>query len=158
MVRRRPGEAYKPQCLTSTVTFGGESVMNWGCFIKAGIRHICLCEWCMNQAIYQVVMEENLLPSALTLFPNSEDCFFQQDNASCHTAMAIKVWMEDQDQDTFSMKFQWVRDTVAWLRQTLGERHCGLASLFSSPEPHSKPLECNQKQDRWSQAIKLLSC
>ena len=29
----------------------------------------------------QVVLDENLLPSALTMFPNSEECFFQQDNA-----------------------------------------------------------------------------
>ena len=86
MVRRRPGEAYKPQCLAPTVIFGGGSVVIWGCFIKAGIRQICLCEGCMNQAKYKVVLGENLLPSTLTMFPNSEEWSFQQDNAPCHTA------------------------------------------------------------------------
>ncbi|MGH0177175.1 UNVERIFIED_CONTAM: hypothetical protein FKN15_074213 [Acipenser sinensis] len=34
MVRWRPGEAYKPQCLAPTVKCGGGSVMIWGCFSK----------------------------------------------------------------------------------------------------------------------------
>ena len=76
MVRLRPGEAYKPQCLAPTVKFGGGSVMIWGYFSKAGIGQICLCEGLMNQATYKVVLEEHLLPSALTMFPNSEDWFF----------------------------------------------------------------------------------
>uniref|UniRef100_A0AAY5L1N2 Transposase Tc1-like domain-containing protein n=1 Tax=Esox lucius TaxID=8010 RepID=A0AAY5L1N2_ESOLU len=70
MVRLRPGEAYKPQCLAPTVKFGGGLVMIWGCFSKAGIRKICLCEGGINQA--KVILEEHLLPSALTMFPNSE--------------------------------------------------------------------------------------
>ncbi|KAK1787084.1 hypothetical protein P4O66_017461, partial [Electrophorus voltai] len=44
----------------------------------------------MNQATYKTVLEENLLPSALTMFRNSDDCFFQQDNAPCDTARSIK--------------------------------------------------------------------
>ncbi len=45
----------------------------------------------MNQATNKVVLEENLLPSALTMFPNSDDCFFQQDNTPYHTARSINV-------------------------------------------------------------------
>src|SRR4029434_5342569 len=30
----------------------------------------------LNQAKYNVVLEENLPPFALTMFPNSEECFF----------------------------------------------------------------------------------
>ncbi len=59
MFRRRPREAYKPP----TVKFGGGSVMIWGCFSKAGIGHLRLCEGRMNQATHKVVLEENLLPS-----------------------------------------------------------------------------------------------
>ncbi|MBN3278114.1 MNX1 protein, partial [Polyodon spathula] len=40
MVRRRPGEACKPQCLAPTVKCGGGSVMIWGCFSKAGIGQL----------------------------------------------------------------------------------------------------------------------
>ncbi len=57
-------------------------------------------------AQYKVVLEENLLPSALTMFPNSEDWFFQQDNAPCHTARSIKVWMEDHQIKTLSWPAQ----------------------------------------------------
>ncbi|KAJ8389099.1 hypothetical protein AAFF_G00123050 [Aldrovandia affinis] len=106
MVRRRPGEACKPQCLAPTVKFGGGSVMIWGCFTKAGIGQICLCEGRMNQTTYKVILEENLLPSALKMFPKSEDWFFQQDNAPCHTARSIKVWMEDHQIKTLSWPAQ----------------------------------------------------
>jgi hypothetical protein len=72
----------------------GGSVMIWGCFSKAGIGQISLCEERINQATYKVNLEENFPPS-MTMFHNSEDWFFQQDNALCHTAKLIKVWMED---------------------------------------------------------------
>ena len=41
------------------------------------------------------VLEKNLLPFALIMFPNSEECFFQQDNDPCHTARSVKVWVKD---------------------------------------------------------------
>ncbi|KAL7890386.1 hypothetical protein AOLI_G00026440 [Acnodon oligacanthus] len=52
--RRRPGKAYKPQCLTPTVKFGGGSVMIWGRFSQAGIGQIRLCKGRMNQATYKI--------------------------------------------------------------------------------------------------------
>uniref|UniRef100_A0AAY5L5H5 Tc1-like transposase DDE domain-containing protein n=1 Tax=Esox lucius TaxID=8010 RepID=A0AAY5L5H5_ESOLU len=106
MVGWRPGEAYQPQYLAPTVKFGGGSVTIWGCFSKAGIGQICLCEGRMNQAKYKVILEEHLLPSALKMFPNSENWFFQQDNAPCHTARSIKVWMEDHQIKTLSWPAQ----------------------------------------------------
>ncbi len=60
------------------VKFGGESVMIW----------------------------KNLLSTAPTMFPNSEDCFFQQDNAPCHTARSVKVWREDHQFKTLSWSAQ----------------------------------------------------
>ena len=60
----------------------------------------------MNQATHKVILEEKLLPSALTMFPNSEDCFFQQDNAPWHTARSIKVWMKDHQIKTLSWPAQ----------------------------------------------------
>src|SRR4029434_9626483 len=46
--------------------------------------------------------EDNLLPSALTMSPNCEEWFFQQDNAPCHTARSVKVWMKDHQIRTLS--------------------------------------------------------
>jgi hypothetical protein len=51
LIHARPGEAYKPQCLAPTVKFGGGSVMIRGCFSKAGIGQICLCEGRMSSRI-----------------------------------------------------------------------------------------------------------
>ncbi len=71
--------AHKPQCLAPTVKFGRGSVMIWGCFIKAGFGHICLCERCVKQVTYQVevILEENFLHSVLTVvFTNYEVCIF----------------------------------------------------------------------------------
>lgn len=43
----------------------------------------------------RVVLKGILLPSALTMFPNSEDFFFQQNNVPWHTARSINMWIED---------------------------------------------------------------
>ena len=76
MARRRPGEAYKPQCLAPTVKFGGGLVMMiWGCFSKAGIGQICLCEGGMNQAKYKVILEENLLWKSLVCLATGDPVF-----------------------------------------------------------------------------------
>ncbi|CAJ0966777.1 unnamed protein product [Ranitomeya imitator] len=40
------------------------------------------------------------------MFPNSENRFFQQDNAPCHTARSIKVWMKDHHIKTLSWAAQ----------------------------------------------------
>ncbi|XP_067283148.1 alpha-N-acetylgalactosaminide alpha-2,6-sialyltransferase 2 [Pseudorasbora parva] len=40
------------------------------------------------------------------MFPKSEDWFFQQDNAPCHTSRSIKVWMEDHQIKTLSWPAQ----------------------------------------------------
>lgn len=90
------------QCLASTVKFGGGSSTIWGSFSKAGIGQIRLCEGRMTQAMYKVILKENLLPSALSMFPNSGSWFFQQDNAPCLTARSIKVWMKDHQIKTLS--------------------------------------------------------
>ena len=88
----RPGETCKPQCLTPTLKFGGGSAMIWWCFSKAVIGQVCLREGCINQATtYEDILGENLLPSALTMFPNSEDCFFFFGRTmTCHTVRSIK--------------------------------------------------------------------
>ncbi len=103
--------------------------MIWGCFRKAGMRHICLCEGHIIQATYKVVLEENLLPSALTMFPKSEDFFFSR--TMLHTTQQVNQGVDGGPPD---------QDPV-------------IASPISRPEPNWKPLECDQEEDGRSQAI-----
>lgn len=56
--------------------------------------------------MYKIVLEENLFPSALTMFPNSEVWVFQQDSAPYHTARSIKMWMEHHKIKTLSWPVQ----------------------------------------------------
>ena len=65
-----------------------------------GIGQICLCEGRMNQARYKIVLEENLLPFALTMFPNSEECFFPAGQCSMpHSQVSEGVDEGPPDQD-----------------------------------------------------------
>lgn len=52
MVRRRPGEGYKPQCLTPPVKFDKVTLMIWGLFTRVGIRQIFVCKGDMNYPGY----------------------------------------------------------------------------------------------------------
>lgn len=45
-----------------------------------------------GDTVYKV---EEKLPSAFTMFPDSEEWVFQQDNAPCHTVRSIKVSTEN---------------------------------------------------------------
>uniref|UniRef100_A0AAQ5XGI7 Tc1-like transposase DDE domain-containing protein n=1 Tax=Amphiprion ocellaris TaxID=80972 RepID=A0AAQ5XGI7_AMPOC len=106
LFRRKPGEAYKQDCLAPTVKHGGGSVMIWGCFSLGGTGQVQLCEGRMNQVMYRATLENSLLPSAAKLFPASNDWIFQQDNTPCHTARSIKAWMENQNIQTMSWPAQ----------------------------------------------------
>ena len=56
----------------------------------------------LSQAKYNVVPEESLLPSALKMFPNYEECFFQQGNAPCHTA---SEGVDEEDHQTRTLSW-----------------------------------------------------
>lgn len=56
----------------------------------------------MTQVIYKIILRKNVLSSALTMFLNSED----QENASCHTASSINMWVENQKIKTLSWSTQ----------------------------------------------------
>uniref|UniRef100_A0A3B4YXX1 Transposase Tc1-like domain-containing protein n=1 Tax=Stegastes partitus TaxID=144197 RepID=A0A3B4YXX1_9TELE len=44
LVRRKPGEAYKPDYVAPAVKHGGGSVTFWGCFSMGGTGQMQLCE------------------------------------------------------------------------------------------------------------------
>uniref|UniRef100_A0A3Q1FP19 Tc1-like transposase DDE domain-containing protein n=1 Tax=Acanthochromis polyacanthus TaxID=80966 RepID=A0A3Q1FP19_9TELE len=95
LVRRKPGEAYKSDSLAPTEKHGGGSVTIWGCFSMGGKGQMQSCERPMNQVMYRATLENSRLPS-----------IFQQNNAPCHTARSVKVWMENQNIPTMAWSSQ----------------------------------------------------
>jgi transposase len=92
-VRRRPGEAFHPDCIISTVKFGGGSIMVWGCMSARGTGEVFLCDGRMNATRYTSMLDEVLEASILRLFEeDNPQYYFQQDNAPCHKAMKSMEW------------------------------------------------------------------
>ena len=74
--------------------------------LQQGWNRADLSLWRTYESSHVQVCPGRKVASALTMFPNSEDWFFQQDNAPCHTARSIKVWMEDLQIKTLSWPAQ----------------------------------------------------
>lgn len=95
-VRRRPGEAFHPDCIVPTVKHGGGSIMVWGCMSAAGTGDVYLCEGRMNSIKYSAMLDEVLESSIYKLFDEEEpEYIFQQDNAPCHTSRKMLEWFEE---------------------------------------------------------------
>lgn len=98
-VRRRQGEALKPECLIPTMKHPVD-VMIWGCMAANGVGRIFVLQGSVNARKYiDEVLIPRLLPSSRDLFlphnalPNDKPKFiFQQDNAPCHTAKVCRDW------------------------------------------------------------------
>ena len=98
MDRRGPGEVDKPQCQANVSCTHCE--IWWGIGDDLGVlqqgcnRADSFLRRTVNQATYKVFLEESLLAAALI--------FLLLDNAPCHTAKSIKVWMKDHQIKTQS--------------------------------------------------------
>uniref|UniRef100_A0A8C7M569 Tc1-like transposase DDE domain-containing protein n=1 Tax=Oncorhynchus mykiss TaxID=8022 RepID=A0A8C7M569_ONCMY len=113
MIQKKIGRMTKnaelhPKNTIPTVKHGGGNIMLWGCFSAKGPGRLLCVKERMNGAMYREILSENLLPSARALKMKPAR-FFQQDNAPCHTARSIKVWIEDHQIKTLS-----------WLAQSPG--------------------------------------
>ena len=93
IVRRRPGEEYLPECLNTTMKHGGGGIMVWGCFAKNGVGRLHKVDGNINAEHYLKIMKYCAVPSMKHLFGN-QPAIFQQDNAPCHTAKAVKEWTD----------------------------------------------------------------
>ncbi|CAK9799193.1 Transposable element Tc1 transposase [Anthophora plagiata] len=75
-VHRRPGEAFRPDCILPTVKHGGGSVMISGCMFASG--------------------KEILQVSVAKIFGRAEsEYLFQQDNAPCHKSRRSIQWFRE---------------------------------------------------------------
>ena len=65
--------------------------MVWGCMAVSGIGKLKLVSEMMNGTKYIDVLENQMLPSACSLFSDN-DWIFQDDNAPCHCAKKVQHW------------------------------------------------------------------
>ncbi|GJQ80163.1 hypothetical protein Trydic_g23741 [Trypoxylus dichotomus] len=59
-VHRKPGEAFRANCITPTVKHGRGSFMIWGCMSANGIGEMFVCDGRMNSERYIPMLEEVL--------------------------------------------------------------------------------------------------
>lgn len=93
-VWRRANERYNPDCLMSTVKFGGASVMVWGCFSWWGVGPLVVIEGTLNQDRYASLMETHLAPYLEQVKKKGRGVVFQEDNAPCHLAGLPTQWRQ----------------------------------------------------------------
>ena len=65
--------------------------MVWGCIAASGIDRLKLVSGMMNGTKCIDVLENQMLPSARSLF-SDDDWIFQDDNAPCHRAKKVQHW------------------------------------------------------------------
>ena len=93
-VRRRPEKEYRPYCISPTIKHL-QSIMVWGCMAASGIGRLKLDSGMMNETKYIDVLENQMLPSARSLF-SDDDWIFQDNNAPCHRAKKVQHWYGTQ--------------------------------------------------------------
>lgn len=91
-VRRRPGEAYRDDCVQPTLKHGGGGIMVWGCMSESGVGKLTLVNGRLCAKDY-VALLRRALPASVRSLGLEGDYIFQQDNASCHSAKYTKDWM-----------------------------------------------------------------
>ena len=75
------------ECIQQTVTFGGVSVMVWGCISCEGTGLITKMEGRMNGKDYSRLLFRHLLPYMQSSY------VFMDDNAPCHQCQAAIRWI-----------------------------------------------------------------
>ena len=91
-VRRRPGEAYRDDCVQPTLKHGSGGLMVWGCMSESGVGELVLVKGRLCASDY-ISLLKRALPASVRSLGLQNEYIFQQDNASCHTAKLTKNWM-----------------------------------------------------------------
>uniref|UniRef100_A0A6I8RU66 Transposase n=1 Tax=Xenopus tropicalis TaxID=8364 RepID=A0A6I8RU66_XENTR len=92
-VWQKTNTAHHSEHTIPTVTYGGGSIMLWGCFSSAGTGKLVRVDGKMDGAKYRAILEENLLESAKNLRLGRRFTF-QQDNDPKHKARATMEWFK----------------------------------------------------------------
>jgi transposase len=97
LVRRFANEKYDSRFVSRRVQAGGGSIGIWGCINYNGFGLCYTYTNRLNQVTYLDILENTMIPSRDLLVQNSDDWYFQQDNAPCHTARSIQAWFEENE-------------------------------------------------------------
>ena len=89
-------EAYPKPFIMSTVKFGGESLMLWGCFSWNGVGSLVQIEGIINADKYIEIINENLEEAVLKM-DLEEEFILQQDNNPKHTAKQTNKFFENSN-------------------------------------------------------------
>jgi transposase len=92
-VIRPPGHAHDPEYIGVKEKHEG-AVWLWGCISAQGLGHAELYVDTLDAAHYQRILKLNLVKSAQTFWPKGM-WYFQQDNASPHTAGTSQIWFHN---------------------------------------------------------------
>jgi transposase len=96
-VTRPPGHAFEQKYLGQEERLEG-AVWLWGCFCADGLGHGELYEGTLDARRYQSILAFNLVKSAHTFWPKGQ-WWYQQDNASPHTAGTSRAWFHNHGID-----------------------------------------------------------
>jgi transposase len=92
---RKAGEPLRDHHVTPTRKFGGGSIMIWACMLADGTGFMCRVDGGVNAELYQTILGGELMQTLEWYGLEKKDIWFQQDNASCHTAASTRQWFED---------------------------------------------------------------
>lgn len=96
-VVRPPGHGYDVEYLEQEKRLQG-AVWLWGCMCAGGLGHAELYEGTLDAVRYQRILSLNLVKSARVFWPTGQ-WFYQQDNASPHTAGTSRLWFHNHGID-----------------------------------------------------------
>lgn len=96
-VRRRAGEAFRPDCMNPTVKHGGGKIQVWGCFSYWSAGPLHRIKGLMNGAMYREILKGKMAPYVKNISgEQGVECIFQQDNDPKHTSKVVKAYLTNK--------------------------------------------------------------
>jgi len=97
-VQRPPGAGLDPKYTRKENKRLEGKVSLWGCICAEGLGHAELYVDSLDARRYQTILGLNLVPSAHQFWPRGQ-WWFQQDNATPHTAGTSRIWFHNHGVD-----------------------------------------------------------
>lgn len=95
---KRPGDqTIRPHHTRRTVQGGGGKIFIWGCITSYGVGDLCWLPGTINSSAYINILDDYVLASRDWNDMDPGTFIFQQDNASVHTAGAVKKFFEKKN-------------------------------------------------------------